>query len=298
MRPKPILLLLCLSIAASVNAQTPAPSTSPIWRTYSVKDEKFAVNLPALPELDFKKIWVPSAGKQRLEISFGAYADGVIYTIWVVETLPNETLDSFVKKQTRNVKTWDLTAGHEVTLDGAKGKAFDPVDNKLGMVQFFAKDLRLFQFMAYGAPLDDPRMTKFFSSITLTRNKDSLDIADSSTRRFVIENTPGSDTIPAPDPLAKTFTSKEVDSKVRLGFKAEPSYTEEARQHSTTGVVTLKCLFSANGTITNISTVTGLPHGLTERAIAAARKIKFIPAIKDGQFVSQWMTVEFYFNLY
>lgn len=294
MRPKPLLLLLCLSIAAGVKAQT----TSQTWRTYSVKDEKFSVDLPALPEMDYKKVMVLAAGKQRLELSFGAYADGVIYTVWVVETLPNESLDSFVNKQTRNVKTWDLGAAREVTLDGAKGKAFDAVDKNLGMVQFFAKDLRLFQFMAYGAPLDDPRMTKFFSSIALTRNKDSLDIADSSTRPFVISNTPGSDNIPAPDPNEKTFTSKEVDQKVRLGFRSEPGYNEEARRNGTTGVVILKCLFSSDGTITRIRAIQALPHGLTERAVAAARKLKFIPAVKDGQFVSQWMQVEYYFTLY
>jgi len=41
-----------------------------------------------------------------------------------------------------------------------------------------------------------------------------------------------------------------------------------------------------------------LPDGLTEMATEAARKIRFIPAIKDGRFVSMWMELQYNFNLY
>ena len=50
--------------------------------------------------------------------------------------------------------------------------------------------------------------------------------------------------------------------------------------------------------VTNIRTVSGLPYGLTEKAIAAAHQIKFVPATKDGHQVSMWMQLEYNFNLY
>lgn len=53
-----------------------------------------------------------------------------------------------------------------------------------------------------------------------------------------------------------------------------------------------------DGTITNIRVVAGLRGGLTERSIEAARKIKFIPATKDGKPVSMWMQLEYNYNLY
>jgi hypothetical protein len=37
---------------------------------------------------------------------------------------------------------------------------------------------------------------------------------------------------------------------------------------------------------------------LTERAIAAARQIKFNPATKNGRAVSVYMNLEYNFNLY
>jgi protein TonB len=89
-----------------------------------------------------------------------------------------------------------------------------------------------------------------------------------------------------------------VTSKARLISKPEPQYTEDARKNQVVGTVVLKVVFSSNGSVTNIRTVSGLPYGLTERAIAAARQIKFVPATKDGHPVSMWMQLEYNFNLY
>ena len=97
---------------------------------------------------------------------------------------------------------------------------------------------------------------------------------------------------------SRIFTGKEVTSKARLISKPEPQYTEDARKNQITGTVVLKVVFSSGGQVTNIRTVSGLPYGLTERAIAAARQIKFVPATKDGRQVSMWMQLEYNFNLY
>jgi len=96
----------------------------------------------------------------------------------------------------------------------------------------------------------------------------------------------------------RIFTGKEVTSKARLLSKPEPQYTEDARKNQIVGTVVLKVVFASNGSVTNIRTVSGLPYGLTERAIAAARQIKFVPATKDGHPVSMWMQLEYNFNLY
>lgn len=96
----------------------------------------------------------------------------------------------------------------------------------------------------------------------------------------------------------RIFTGKDVTSKARLISKPEPQYTEDARKNQIVGTVVLKVVFASNGSVTNIRTVSGLPYGLTERAIAAARQIKFQPATKDGHPVSMWMQLEYNFNLY
>jgi hypothetical protein len=50
--------------------------------------------------------------------------------------------------------------------------------------------------------------------------------------------------------------------------------------------------------VTNIRTVQSLPLGLTERAIIAARQIRFVPALRSNQAVSVYMQLEYNFNLY
>src|SRR5712692_6838731 len=97
---------------------------------------------------------------------------------------------------------------------------------------------------------------------------------------------------------SRIFSGKDVTSKARILEKPEPQYTESARKNQITGTVVLRAVFSSSGSVTNIHAVSGLPDGLTERAIAAARRIRFIPAIKDGRFVSMWIQLEYNFNLY
>jgi len=96
----------------------------------------------------------------------------------------------------------------------------------------------------------------------------------------------------------KIFSGKDVNSKARVTSKPEPQYTEEARKNQVTGTVILRAVFTSSGQVTNISARSGLPYGLTERAIAAARQIKFVPATKDGRPVSMYIQLEYNFNLY
>jgi len=96
----------------------------------------------------------------------------------------------------------------------------------------------------------------------------------------------------------KIFSGREVTSKARVLSKPEPTYTESARKNQITGTVVLRAVFSSGGTVTNIHAVSGLPDGLTERAIAAAKSIRFVPATKDGRPVSMWMELQYNFNLY
>ncbi len=96
----------------------------------------------------------------------------------------------------------------------------------------------------------------------------------------------------------KPFTAKEVTRKAVLLTKPEPTYTEQAKKHSVEGVVTLRVLLSASGKVTTISPLSRLPDGLTEEAIAAARQIMFKPAQKDGREVSQWIVIQYAFNLF
>ncbi|MGH9900619.1 MAG: energy transducer TonB [Pyrinomonadaceae bacterium] len=97
---------------------------------------------------------------------------------------------------------------------------------------------------------------------------------------------------------SRTFSSREVTRKAIITAKPEPGFTEEARKNNVTGAVKLRLVLASSGQVTQISVVKGLPDGLTEKAISAARQIRFQPAQKDGRAVSQYVTVEYNFNIY
>jgi TonB family protein len=98
-----------------------------------------------------------------------------------------------------------------------------------------------------------------------------------------------------PDIVA--FSAKEVDTKAEITAKPDPVYTREARRVGVQGVVVLKVLLLADGKLDRVRVVRELPFGLTENAIHAACAIKFKPAIKGGQQVAQWVTLEYGFRL-
>ncbi len=89
-----------------------------------------------------------------------------------------------------------------------------------------------------------------------------------------------------------------VSERARVIAKPEPQYTEEARRNAVSGTVVLRVVFSRTGEVTNIRAVQSLPFGLTERAIAAARLIRFRPATREGHPVNVYMQLEYNFNLY
>ena len=108
-----------------------------------------------------------------------------------------------------------------------------------------------------------------------------------SLRFFVNPRKPGEDQL--------VFAGKEVTTRARVLSKPEPQYTNDARATGVTGTVVLRCIFTADGGVKHFLIVRGLPSGLTEQSISAARRIKFVPATKDGRPVSTYIQLEYHF---
>jgi len=96
----------------------------------------------------------------------------------------------------------------------------------------------------------------------------------------------------------RIYSSKELDQRPVIQKKPTPGYTREARRHLVHGTVILRAILASSGSVTHIEVLTGLPDGLTEKAIEAARKIKFEPGMKDGKPASIRVELEYHFNVY
>jgi TonB family protein len=76
-----------------------------------------------------------------------------------------------------------------------------------------------------------------------------------------------------------------------------PSYTSKARDAKVQGVVHLRVLIGADGTVKRARVLIGLPSGLSYQAIEAALRLLFKPATVNGQPVAFWKNVIVEFRL-
>ena len=97
---------------------------------------------------------------------------------------------------------------------------------------------------------------------------------------------------------ARPFRLSELMTKAQIIRKPEPTYTERARRGRISGVVRLRALLGADGTVKGVSIIKGLGGGLSEKAEEAARRIRFTPATLDGRPVSQFVTLEYNFRVF
>lgn len=89
-----------------------------------------------------------------------------------------------------------------------------------------------------------------------------------------------------------------VTQNLAITSKPRPGYTDAARTANIQGTVILRVTFLGSGQIGSISAVKGLPNGLTEQAIAAARRISFTPKMVDGRPESVTRQIEYTFSIY
>ena len=83
-----------------------------------------------------------------------------------------------------------------------------------------------------------------------------------------------------------------------INVKPGPKYTKAALRHQVNGTVLLRAVMHSSGQVREVCVITGLPYGLTKRAVEAAYKIEFEPAVKDGRPVSKTIQLEYNFNTY
>jgi TonB family protein len=107
----------------------------------------------------------------------------------------------------------------------------------------------------------------------------------------------GSQEIAQNTPHVQRVDSGPPATLVEITYKPNPVYTNEARNLKLEGEVLLEVEFAANGQLHVNRVVQGLGHGLDEAAIAAANKMRFKPASRNGQAMDSTAIVHVVFQL-
>jgi TonB family protein len=89
------------------------------------------------------------------------------------------------------------------------------------------------------------------------------------------------------------YSGKQVSRRAKITSYPAPEIPSDGRAGKVRGQVVLDVVACHTGQITNIKVKTLQPYGWTEAAVKAARMVKFRPAEKDGQKVSQYIRFEY-----
>lgn len=263
-----------------------APST---WRRIYGKDEPFSVLMPGEPSLYISRL--TTRDSELTERVYGSYSHGSVYLVVSYnQGSIKDTLENFKGHHMADEATFerDIVAGDN------RGKQYKlKFGAVVGALQIWVTKKHSYAVATVQAVDDPPLRDYFLSSFSLTEKGDDQ---NSRTWTHRAPPSPASNT-PSIDRNESILTVKAVNRRVVIISKPEPGYTEEARATSIQGTVVLRAVFTSAGEVEHINTVRGLPKGLTERAISAARHIKFIPGEKDGRFASYWMQLEYNFRL-
>jgi hypothetical protein len=134
--------------------------------------------------------------------------------------------------------------------------------------------------LPYGLTESAMRAACFMTFIPTIKNHNYVNTSADVHYEFkLVNNSPSTKTTF----LAQPSNTESDSINVVIISKPPAQYTIEGRQNRIEGTVILSVTFLVSGQIGKILPLVKLPYGLTEKAIEAARKIKFEPAKKNGK---------------
>jgi len=272
----------CYSPAKIVRAVTQNASG---WIHFVPADEELTFSVPGNPIARIHPVYKPrdnSVERVLAHREYSGYGNGLIFIIQSFKADRPERLSNTIL----NLREQGTAVERDIFIDGVAAKeTVRTVTSPRGTYTQhnvrFITGKHLYLVTLATLEVTSPATDQFLSSLRRRKDEKTTPIQPPA------ETDPGT-----------VSNTTEVTRRAIVVWKNEPFYTEEAREHKTTGGVTLEAVFAENGYVTNIKVTRALAHGLTESAIEAARNIRFFPAEKDGKPVSQRTMLEYSFNLY
>jgi len=338
MRNLLLLISLIILSTINFPAQTETASAPVAWERYKTSDHNLSVLLPKLPNRERNVVWCEQREVDSyFAYAEGAvYEVTIVKKIegnhW--RKICNETplafgdatllkrIASLEGSETGAAKQSDTRgdfAEHQITLSGSTRRILSHATRK---------DLWI-EIAVHHYPGDKPDHERFFNS---------LEPSDAGGKEIGhgAEATIGDPKTAPPTPMPAPATQKSAagsgsgvgsgsgsgqgsgkaqgdgtgdrtnplappdpnTSPYRTISQPRARYTDKARDSDVQGAVRVKITLLANGGVGSVVPVTGLPDGLTEQAIAAAKRIVFLPKRVHGSPVSLVVTREYTFTIY
>jgi TonB family protein len=235
-----------------------------------------------------------------------AFQDGASFLVESYQTNNlSDALETFMLRGSMNDKT------SELVFNEFKGKMLERENGNFYSIEIIAgsKD-RIYRIVAAARDGSNETLRYFLASLNMNAQKyfsfkTPLDeqiketpapISGLKETTIVVENDEKTDG--EADKNKSTETKTAEDKKLVIVFQNYAKYTDEARKAGVIGRIKLLVTFSENGYVSKIVVKKGLPNGLIESAIKAARMIRFLPSEKDNKPLTTTKTIEYSFSIY
>lgn len=272
--------------------------TAPVkWERHRVTFRKISVMFPKMP------VAIESSDpcSELAQHTYVAYAREVVYTFvfsYKIHTSQGDFCPVrrhfgrkyFDSRIAELAQMKDASVPEKLSLNGRPAVIISADSTKHWLIDDIKND-RWFELSISNRPDAKPDETTFVNSLT-TDEETGVEIGNGAERTLGDAGT----TVPVTSVEGKT--NPLVTEPFLLRFKPKANYTDAARQNNVTGTVRLKLALLSHGGVGAITTVSELPYGLTEQAIAVAKRIVFIPKKVNGVNVSVIVTFDYVFNIY
>lgn len=296
---KPIYQLIFVSLLNIHIFGQVEPTSAPIkWEYYKVSDKNIALLFPKMPVL----ITRSDQCREEKTSQYAVYANEAVYVLAVTNKISADVKNFCVNQRAfsennlldriasikNQLKTTNET---KLKLNGADAIKVQSGDSTYWFINDL-KNNRWYELWVIGTDESKSEVKSFIESIKIGKPERGIEIGDGASQTL------GDNQTQTANNESKSTEASATGTGIRLVLRPAPPYTEVARRNLTAGVTRLRVTFLASGGIGAVTPITALPDGLTEQAIAAAKKIVFIPAKFNNKPVTVSKLVEYSFSIY
>ncbi len=297
-------LLIFTFTAISSFAQTDEFSAPISWQRYAVSANEVSVLLPKMP---VARVWEDTCNQVEGK-NYYAYADEVIYFFKIRAKTDKKPPDFCQEKRVFSKKDFvarlreirDSLENFEESKSEIENREVTVIKSKTSTVWIFDdfENNRWFEVSVSHRENTKFDRKEFFDSIKIGKNLQGTEIGDGADQVLGDKKAANYDSNQR-DLTAKSSDLKEITEPLEIIVKPPPRYTDIARQNKVQGTVTLRVVFLSNGGIGEVTPVSDpLPFGLTEQAIAAAKKMAFLPQKSGNRTFTIVKSVQYSFSIY
>ena len=293
--------LLILTTAGFAQAQNWAPI---VWERYKISSQHLSFVLPKLPMVAKQSDDCDS----KHTSTYYSYAEGAVYEMRLTTRLkdpfcvglrPTPFGTATLEKRLGELRdAKDKPSESKETVAGKSAYRFErKASTRLIIVE--SADPKWWIELAVSCHAGNkPDIYRFFKS--LIPKAEGKEIGRGA--EFILGD-PGGDSnraVPDASPSGNdaSGSADDKDDRYKVLYQPKATYTQKARDADTQGAVRVNITLQANGAVGAVVPITTLKNGLTESAVAAARKIVFLPKRVDGKPVSVIVTREYTFTIY